>query len=183
MRPSNRTNILDAAVRVIERDGITALTFEAVATESGIARGGLLYHFPSRDALLQGIHQHLAGVWEASMIEAAGKPADAAETTERYQAYALTCAQTATRAELQLMFDAAATDENMQPWTAVVERWSPPTPQDLSDPGALDLFIAKLAADGMWVFEALSRSRLAPEVRQAIADRLARTIAAASKTA
>ena len=117
------------------------------------------------------------------MIDAAGKPADAAETPERYQAYALTCAQTATRAELQLMFDAAATDENMQPWTEVVERWSPPTPQDLSDPAALDLFIAKLAADGMWVFEALSHSRLAPEVRQAIADRLAQTIAAASKTA
>jgi len=32
------------------------------------------------------------------------------------------------------------------------------------------------------VFEALSRSRLAPEVGQAIADRLAQMIAAASKT-
>lgn len=183
MRPSNRTNILDAAVRVIERDGITALTFEAVASESGIARGGLLYHFPSRDALLQGIHQHLAGVWEASMIQVAGKPAEAADATERYQAYALTCVQTATRAELQLMFDAAATDENVQPWSTVAERWSPPTPHDLSDPAALDLFIAKLAADGMWVFEALSRSRLPPEVGEAIADRLAQMIAAASKTA
>ncbi len=179
MRPSNRTNILDAAVRVIERDGITALTFEAVATESGIARGGLLYHFPSRDALLQGIHQHLAGVWEASMVAAAGKPSDVADATERYQAYALTCAQTATRAELQLMFDAAATDDNMQPWARVVEHWSPAAPQDLTDPVALDLFIAKLAADGMWVYEALSRSKLAPEVRQVIADRLAGLIAGA----
>lgn len=179
MRPSNRTNILDAAIRVIERDGITAVTFEAVAVESGIARGGLLYHFPSREALMQGIHQHLAGLWESSMQAVAGTPGEAASAEQRYSAYARTCAQTASRAELQLMLDAAATDENMQPWSTVVERWSPPAPQDLDDPAAMDLFIAKLAADGMWVYEALSRSRLDPTVRQAIADRLAAAIAAA----
>ena len=67
MRPSNRTNILDAAVRVIERDGITALTFEAVASESGIARGGLLYHFGSKDALTAGLIERLMELTEADV--------------------------------------------------------------------------------------------------------------------
>ena len=35
MRPSSKTRILQAAVRVTERHGITALTLEAAAEEAG----------------------------------------------------------------------------------------------------------------------------------------------------
>ena len=55
MRTSNRRKILDAIIAIVERDGITAVTFDAVAAETGLTRGGLLYHFPSREALLRGI--------------------------------------------------------------------------------------------------------------------------------
>ena len=48
MRTSNRRKILDAIIAIVERDGITAVTFDAVAAETGLTRGGLLYHFPSR---------------------------------------------------------------------------------------------------------------------------------------
>ena len=46
MRESKRTVILDAAVNVIESDGITAVTFDSVAAAAGITRGGIIYHFP-----------------------------------------------------------------------------------------------------------------------------------------
>ena len=51
MRTSKRDRILDAAVNVINRDGVRAVTFESVAAEAKLTRGGLLYHFPSREAL------------------------------------------------------------------------------------------------------------------------------------
>ena len=52
MRPSQRDQILNAAIRVVERTGVTGVTFDAVAAEAGITRGGLMYHFRSREALL-----------------------------------------------------------------------------------------------------------------------------------
>lgn len=58
MRPSARTRILEAAVRVTERDGVTALTLQS-AEEAGVPKPGLMYHFPTRQALLVAIQRHL----------------------------------------------------------------------------------------------------------------------------
>lgn len=41
--------------RVIAAQGTLRLTLEAVAAEAGISKGGLLYHFPSKDSLLLGL--------------------------------------------------------------------------------------------------------------------------------
>lgn len=46
MRPSKRDTILQAALSVVETDGVTAVTYESVAAASGLTKGGLLYHFP-----------------------------------------------------------------------------------------------------------------------------------------
>lgn len=100
MRTSKRERILDAAVNVINRDGVRAVTFESVATEAKLTRGGLLYHFPSREALLRGIDEHLVQAWEASMEALLGKRADEASALERYQTFVRVSAQSATRAEL-----------------------------------------------------------------------------------
>ena len=35
--------------------GISGLTLEAVAREAGVSKGGLLYHFPSKEALISGM--------------------------------------------------------------------------------------------------------------------------------
>jgi AcrR family transcriptional regulator len=49
---SNRDKILHAAVQVAVRDGIMAMTLDAVAQEAGVSKGGLLYHFRSKDELI-----------------------------------------------------------------------------------------------------------------------------------
>ncbi len=52
---SNRDKILHAAVQVAVRDGIMAMTLDAVAQEAGVSKGGLLYHFRSKDELIAGM--------------------------------------------------------------------------------------------------------------------------------
>ena len=52
---STKKNILNAANKVILDKGADALTLEAVAKEAGISKGGLLYHFPSKKQLIQGM--------------------------------------------------------------------------------------------------------------------------------
>ena len=51
-RPSSKEEILQATERVVLKQGAGNLTLDAVVKESGVSKGGLLYHFPNKDALL-----------------------------------------------------------------------------------------------------------------------------------
>ena len=50
--PAVRDRILDAAEQQVASLGARNLTLDAVAHAAGVSKGGLLYHFPSKDALL-----------------------------------------------------------------------------------------------------------------------------------
>src|SRR5205809_709892 len=53
-----RLAILEAAVRIFSRSGVSAATLEDIATEAGVTRGALCWHFHSKDDLLTEIIQH-----------------------------------------------------------------------------------------------------------------------------
>ena len=53
-----RGRILDAALAVSDRVGAAHLTLDAVAAEAGVSKGGVLYHFASKELLLQGVVEH-----------------------------------------------------------------------------------------------------------------------------
>ncbi|MDO5619949.1 MAG: TetR/AcrR family transcriptional regulator [Paracoccus sp. (in: a-proteobacteria)] len=53
-----RLRILTAAETLTRTQGARAVSLEAVAEQAGISKGGLLYHFPSKEALMQGLVQH-----------------------------------------------------------------------------------------------------------------------------
>ncbi|WP_312315895.1 TetR/AcrR family transcriptional regulator [Stenotrophomonas sp.] len=173
MRTSNRTRILEAAVRVINRDGVRGVTFESVSAESRLTRGGLLYHFPSREALLQGIDAHLVQTWEAQMEALAGKPADQTTQHERYQAFIRVSALSATRAELMFMLESIPADAEFAPWSEAIARWAPAVPKaGDGSPEALDAFVARLAADGLWIYEAMYGGKLDGDTRQLLVKRI-----------
>jgi TetR/AcrR family transcriptional regulator len=50
--------ILEAALRVFARSGISAATLEDIATEAGVTRGTLCWHFHSKEELLSAIINH-----------------------------------------------------------------------------------------------------------------------------
>ena len=47
-----RTRILDAAEAIVRARGVPGLTLEAAAREAGVSKGGLLYHFGSKEQLV-----------------------------------------------------------------------------------------------------------------------------------
>jgi AcrR family transcriptional regulator len=149
-RNSKRVDIVDAVVAIVERDGLTAVTLDAVASETGLSRPGLLYHYPSREALLHATHQHLIDSWEAGLVATAGKSWEEATPAERSAAYVVMCAQSTRRAELLLMLESVDDPELATAWRDLIERWAPPPPRG-DDPRDLDAFIARLAADGLWL--------------------------------
>lgn len=72
--PAARQRALDAFVDIIVSSGERAATIEAVAKAAGISKGGLLYHFGSKDALVAGLLEHLARLTEEDVAQMRADP-------------------------------------------------------------------------------------------------------------
>ncbi len=59
LKSNSRDNILDAAQRVASREGAGKLTLDKVACECGLSKGGLLYNYPNKEALLKSMLDRL----------------------------------------------------------------------------------------------------------------------------
>lgn len=67
-----RQAILEATAHLIMQEGVVHLTLEAVAKEAGVSKGGLLYHFPSKEALVGGLMAHHLGCFDAELKASEG---------------------------------------------------------------------------------------------------------------
>jgi AcrR family transcriptional regulator len=54
-----RDRVLDSYETLLIEKGIGAVTLDAVAAAAGVSKGGLLYHFASKDALAEGLLSRL----------------------------------------------------------------------------------------------------------------------------
>lgn len=64
--PKAREKILEAARRIVEQRGAGHLTYEELVLESGVTRGGITYHFPTKEALLKGLIEADIASWECA---------------------------------------------------------------------------------------------------------------------
>jgi AcrR family transcriptional regulator len=70
------SQLLAAANKVIVSQGVEALTLDAVANAAGVSKGGLLHHFPNKEALIAAmVQQALDKFVEALNDELARDPA------------------------------------------------------------------------------------------------------------
>ena len=51
--------LLDAALDLIAERGVADLTYDALAERAGVSKGGLLYHFESKDVLMEALAERL----------------------------------------------------------------------------------------------------------------------------
>jgi AcrR family transcriptional regulator len=56
---SSRQRILDAYEDVLAAEGERYTTVEAVAAKAGVSKGGVLYHFPSKDRLAEALYDRV----------------------------------------------------------------------------------------------------------------------------
>ncbi|MEV5705633.1 TetR/AcrR family transcriptional regulator [Actinoallomurus sp. NPDC052274] len=69
-----RDRILDAVERVLVSAGADAVRLDAVAAEAGVSKGGLLHHFRSKQALLEGVLNRLVDRFEAELPPGGSPP-------------------------------------------------------------------------------------------------------------
>lgn len=77
-RKSARDRILEAAAEVARTDGAGHLSLDSVAEKAGVSKGGLLYHFPNKAALMRGSVEYFIADLERRMdlATADGKTSD-----------------------------------------------------------------------------------------------------------
>src|SRR5690606_15169274 len=74
----DRGALLDAAERVVLRDGANGLTMDAVAREAGVSKGGVLYAFATKDRLIDEMMRRVTAAYdtlvEQFLADAGGGP-------------------------------------------------------------------------------------------------------------
>ena len=64
-----RQRLIEAALRITSQHGASALTLDAVAREAGVSKGGLLHHFPNKEALIEAPIQQFLADFEALVMQ------------------------------------------------------------------------------------------------------------------
>lgn len=83
-----REKICEAAIRTVSRDGLLAMTLDNVAKEAGVSKGGVMYHFPSKDELVRGMLEFFGAQLEQMVLQ---KVADDPDPKFRWARSMLTC--------------------------------------------------------------------------------------------
>lgn len=171
-RPSARPKLIEAALRVVDERGITALTLDAVADEAGVTKRGLIYHFPNKHALIAGIHQHLAEQIERRLVEATGRDPEGASLIERTRGYVRASLTAPSTVELRFIMEAANEPDWMDPWMQIYQRWFPEDVQPVEDLDEVSLrcLVARMAADGSWGYEAMLADPLTTRARERLVE-------------
>lgn len=145
-----RRSLLDHGARICLQMGVAGLTLQAVANAAGVTKGGLLHHFPTKQALIEAIFDDMLLIFsEAIEREMERDP-------ERYGRF--------TRAYIVVLLRLTDPEE--------ANRWPAPTVAMLTDAALQEfwsgwlreqlerhrdtdgdpaLAVARYAADGLWL--------------------------------
>jgi len=160
-----RDRLLDAAGAVVRRDGAQALTLDAVAAQAKVSKGGLLYHFKSKQELVQAMVERWLAEFERD-IDAAG-----AGGLGFVRGYVLASDPAGMTTDELGMLAALVADPSLLATTR--ERygiWQDRVEREGGDP--VDATVARLAADGLWLAELLGMGPPTGPLRQRVVERL-----------
>ncbi|MCH8559155.1 TetR/AcrR family transcriptional regulator [Nesterenkonia sp. LB17] len=77
--PSTVQRLIDAYQDILVSDGERSATLEAIAQRAGVSKGGLTYHFKSKDELAAALFDRLQSLVEADLAVMRAEPAQAAD--------------------------------------------------------------------------------------------------------
>jgi AcrR family transcriptional regulator len=76
-----RARILEAAMRLFAESGYHAATNAQIAAAAGLTRGAMLYHFPTRESLVEAAIDHIQAARLAALDAAAAEPLPGGDAT------------------------------------------------------------------------------------------------------
>lgn len=170
-RPTKRAAILRATERVVAERGYSALTLDAVAEAAGVSKGGLLYHFPSKEALVAGLLEELAAAFDADQVAERGEDVAPGAWTRAFVRSSVAPSSAPTHSAAVALLAAVGHDPTLlAPLQERYREWV----GRLEDDGleGVDAHVVRLAADGLWAADLFNLAPPEEALRARILQRL-----------
>lgn len=168
--PLTRERILAAAEDVVLTDGVAKLTLEKAAARAGVSKGGVLYHFPSRAALVSAMVGRLAEQFDTALRdELTGTGPGALVRAYIQECFTPARDEGEQRSEqigAAVVAAMASEPHLLDPLREAFARWQRQIVTDGVDPARAT--IARLASDGLWLCELFGFAGLTPELREQV---------------
>jgi AcrR family transcriptional regulator len=167
-----RDRLLDAAESVVAREGVGNLTLEAVAREAGVSKGGLLYHFPSKSALVTAVVGRLVARCESDQRQALAEDGGGAGAfTRAYLAARNVPLDPEEKPIHTALLAAAGTNPHyLEPIRERAREWQARLEADGIDPAVAT--IVKLAIDGLCLGNLLGMPVPTGDLHRRVIDKL-----------
>ena len=148
---ATRARILNAAAQVIQVHGSDGLTLEAVAALAGVSKGGLLYHFPNKLALIAGMIEMLIQGFDLAIAHELTQDDDASagHWLRAYIRATWTPAGQQLEMSAGLLAAVAADPALLDPLRRRYSMWHQLAMGDGLDPAIATM--VRLALDGLWM--------------------------------
>jgi len=160
-----RERVLNAAEARLLARGPAGLVLDAIAADAGISKGGLLYHFRSKEALVAGLCDRMLARFDAELEALASvDPEPRGAFTRAYLGSTVTDEGKPADNSAQLMAGILATlgrdSVHLEKVREHFARWHERLERDGIDPVRAKL--VRLAADGLWLSALLGLSQIDP---------------------
>jgi AcrR family transcriptional regulator len=152
-----RIQLLESARRLALKNGLGAVGVEAIAADAGLTKGGLFHHFPSKQALIDAVFQHLLQEFEADLEKRMA--ADPDEHGRFTRAYVRSVFEDGAEAQWGALWIATLTDPDLR------RTWGTWFNSRVAQSGETDLQLenARFAADGVWLGHMFGFAPSAPD--------------------
>jgi len=167
---NTQAKLLDAAADVVRDDGVANLTLDRVAEAAGVSKGGLLYHYPTKQALVAAMLERTLGRADEQLNELADE--NGRESGSFAQAY-LDYVRSDQPAELDsatgIFASAALDDGDLAPAKAMFTNWQ----NRLLEGDGLDpttALLARVIGDGLWLIDLFDLAPPSAEQRAQLID-------------
>lgn len=176
-----RSQLLDMAARLCAEVGIPNATLDAISQRAGVSKGGLLHHFPTKQALIVALVDKLLDDLLVSIESYIAKDPDPAGRFTR--AYLKTCleSQNSPDAEhwntLGIML---ATETAMR--TQWIKWLSKQMKKHGNSDDTIDCLIVRMAADGIWFSRTVGVTSVPAARKKDFVERLNRMTRSGNRT-
>ncbi|ROS53564.1 MULTISPECIES: TetR/AcrR family transcriptional regulator [unclassified Frigoribacterium] len=150
-RPSARESMLDTFETLVVDDGERAATFDAVAAAAGVSKGGLLYHFPTREALVDALVDRLTALLDDDVAAMTSAPEGVVDYFVRTSSPAAIPADDPLDRCITAVSNLAASGRHpraLEALTAMQSRWHQVVLDAVGDPAVAR--VVSLVSDGLY---------------------------------
>jgi len=170
---ATRRNVLLAAAELVECEGVSRLTLDAVAERAGLSKGGILHHFATKDSLVAAMIEDLVTQFEGDLTRHMSGETGPGSFARAFLRACLDPEGALTRTlkvSAGIIAALAVNSALLAPLHRRYEEWRRRLEDDGIDPAIAEL--VRSAADGLWLGGVFGLGPPSPALRKRLFEKL-----------